>query len=339
MLFPGKRAPREAPHPNAGFWDWWSDTGRTVDPSGADTELIDELTRRVRAVHPRLAWAFSPGSSARHRLTLSAGGDPEVRADAERWVQGAAIHTDEHWEFRASREAEPAILEQRLEISGAELDLSQTTFRVDPADEDLRIAVGVFHPSFPSLTPGAPDRVAVLILEWLLGEDEVERWVGRIDALRSASDEHTTAKELSATVSRIAASRDPETWAFLEWQDAEGFPGMGAFHRHLRWIDHAALDAHHQVHIRYRARKDGFPARDRDLERFLALEQEIEAVLDGSGIIVGHGTSRGIRTVHVYLDSNDRRAASELRRFARRRRLRVESSHDPSWRDLRPFMS
>ena len=172
-----------APHPITAFWTWWVDEGRSIDPhqtSGA----TDELTRLVTAISPDLTWHFGRGATSQHRLTVSAGGVAEVRPAAERWLR-AAPSADATWEFRSSQQADPDALSNILEIAGHKVELASTEFRVDPVEAELRVHVGVHHPAFGQLSEPARAQITYLVLDWLLGEDDVERWLGHIEPLRT----------------------------------------------------------------------------------------------------------------------------------------------------------
>jgi hypothetical protein len=49
-------------------------------------------------------------------------------------------------------------------------------------EERVRAHVNLYHPAFSRLTPGHRHQVAALLLDWLLGEDNVQRWIGTINA-------------------------------------------------------------------------------------------------------------------------------------------------------------
>lgn len=74
-----------------------------------------------------------------------------------------------------------------LELDGKNLDLASTQFRVELAVEEFRVHVGVCHPSFGDLTPPARKPITYLVLDWLVGEDDVERGLGHIEPLNRPS--------------------------------------------------------------------------------------------------------------------------------------------------------
>jgi hypothetical protein len=330
-----KSQPVSDPHPIIAFWTWWSDEGRNIDPHTASA-AADELTRRVRAIHPDLAWHFGAGEVSQHRLTVSAGGLAGVRPAAERWRR-AAPPSDATWEFRSSQQADPGALSSVLEIAGHKIDLASMTFRVDPVEERLRVHVGVYHPAFGQLPDSARAQVTYLVLDWLIGEDDVERWLGHIEPLGAAPVPTKSADEFRAAVAEIAAQRDPDEWVLAQWQDEQGVRGLATFRCGLRWIDNPTLDRHQVISAGYTAQEDGLPVDAASLEALREIEAELESLLGTRGLLIGYETHRGVRAFHAYTDGEDQNIDAALGNWASTRRLPLESQPDPAWSQVRRF--
>ncbi|HEV7183112.1 MAG: DUF695 domain-containing protein [Actinomycetales bacterium] len=331
----GKKDPAPPVHPISAFWEWWVRQGHTIDPH-QNSQDVEQLSQRVAAIDPGLTWHFGSGSTAEHRLTVSAGGTAEVRPAAQRWLR-AAPQPDATWEFRSSLEADPNALRQVLEIAGSKLDLSKTEFRVEPARQELRVHVGVHHPLFPGLPETARLQVTFLVLDWLLGEDDVGRWLGHVEALEAAPVGTIDGDGLLRAVESIAAQHDPDMWTLSQWEDSNGTPAFASFRRALRWIDHPTLDMHHGVHAGFEAQNNGLPADGAVLDSLRRLEDELESLLGSRGVLVGHETTSGRRTFHVYTDGEDQNVTAGLADWARSRHLAIEPTHDPAWRQVRQF--
>jgi len=327
-----RREPGSNAHPITEFWSWWAAVGNSIDPR-QQSGGTDELSRRVAAIHPELTWHFGPGNKSKHSLTVSAGGVAEVRPMAERWLR-AAPPPDETWEFRSSQQADPHALGGVLQIAGQRVDLSLTEFRVEPVAEELRVHVGVYHPAFGDLPEQARAQVSFLVLDWLGGEDDVERWLGHLEPLCARPATAGSADDLSAAIATIAAHRDPDAWTLAQWQDSEGRPGLAMFRRGLRWIDTPTLDRHQTISAQYPAQPNGLPE---NLDGVREIEAELELRLGSRGILVGHETHRGVRTFHAYTDGEDQNVDAALQDWAKSRGLLWESQPDPSWRDVRRF--
>lgn len=306
-----------------------------LDPRN-QSPAIEQLSQRVAAIHPDLTWHFGAGSESEHRLTVSANGTAEVRPSAQRWLR-AAPPADPTWEFRSSQEADPNALGTVLEIAGSKLDLSKTGFRVETAEEEFRVHIGVYHPVFRDLPESTRLQVSFLVLDWLLGEDDVERWLGQIEALTVPSADSTNGDGVLRAVESIAERHDPDKWTLSGWEDANGTPAFASFRRSLRWIDHPTLDVHHGVHASFASQDNGLPADGAALDSLRSLEDELESLLGPRGLVIGHETASGRRTFHVYTDGEDQNVAAGLSDWVRARHLSIESAPDPAWRRVRQF--
>lgn len=322
-------------HPVIGFWEWWNSEGHTVDPTKLSS-MTDQLSSRVDAINEGLAWHFSAGSESEHRLTVSGAGVAELRPLAARWLR-AAPPANATWEFRASQEADPRALTNVLAIAGESLDLSATRFHIESDSDDLRLDVGVFHPNFFNLPSDGRMQVIFLVLDWLLGEDDVERWVGNVEALVDAADANQNGADVIEAVASIRRRQDPDEWTLAQWEDEPGAPGIASFRRALRWVDHPTLDAHNVIRASYTPQENGLPLDTAELESLRALEAELEERLNGLGILVGHVSRVGHRTFHVYTDSEDQNAGAHLVEWASLRRVELETTRDPAWRNVRHF--
>lgn len=322
-------------HPVTAFWNWWSTEGREISPH-QPSPATDELTRLVQAINPELTWHFGPGASAQHRLTVTAGGVAAARPSAERWYR-AAPPADPTWEFRPSQEADPKALEQRLEIAGQRLDLAETRFRVEPDEQRLRVHVGVHHPAFATAPPEVRQQVTFLVLDWLVGEDAVERWLGEIEPLVDVPEPALPGAAVIDAVAELDRRRDPEEWAIGQWTDEQGAPGLVMFRPWLRWLDAPTLDRHHVITMGYPAREDGMPVSEEILEDLRMFEDHLVGVLGGRGILLAYETSRGARTFHIYTDSEDQNVDADLAALAGKVGAMGGASDDPSWRAVRHF--
>lgn len=330
-----RKASSPATHPISDFWAWWADGGRSISPHGV-TPAHGELTRRVQAIHPELTWHFGPGESSEHRLTVSAEGVAGVRPAAERWRRAAPAE-DSTWEYRSAQQADPDGLVHRLDIAGHQVELSETRFGVDIDHEGRRVHVGVFHPTFAAMPVEASRQVTFLVLDWTLGEDHVERWVGAIDSLTESSAATSSAQDLIAAVAELEAAREPDGWAVAEWTADGEVPGLAMFRTGVRWIDEPTLDLHHEIVAPYAAQDNGLPE-PQALDRLRALEDELMGAIGNRGILVAHQTAAGRRTFHIYTDGEDQNVADALRAaLPTSDDVTMTSTADPAWQAVRPF--
>ena len=321
--------------PVAGFWAWWSRVADSIDPR-RPSELTDELTRRVQAIHPDLTWHFGQGVGSDHCLPVSANGVAVVRPAAERWLRAAPAAT-RTWEFRSSQQADPAVMANVLDIAGHRVDLSRTAFSISRGEGRSRVDVGVFHPAFAQMPPGAAWQVTRLVLDWVVGEDNVERWLGRIEPLRSAPAEPASADALTREVVQLAAARTVDAWALGRWESPDGTTGIALFRPWLRWLDYPTLDRHHLIAVTYDAQANGLPADGAALDALRTVEDGLISTIGSRGVLVGHESSRCVRTFHIYTDSEDAAVGDAINAYVARTGHTTHSSPDPAWREVRHF--
>lgn len=335
----GRDRTNTAESPVSAFWEWWRDTGRTISPHET-TPLSDELTRRVRAIDPALTWHFGAGAVAQHRLTVSAAGIAESRPAAERWLRAAPPVTDgDTFEFRASHEADPGAIDAVIRLGDGNDDgfaLADLRFGMTGDENRRRVNLDVFHPGFARATSEVRSTVTFLALDWLLGEDDVERWVGGVNPTADLSADGVTPDELRTAVATLAADRDPEQWVMGQFA-GDGKPGFAMWRSGLRWLDAPTFDRHNAIAVRYRAGATGLPADNDVLEQLRGLENDLVAVLGTGGLLVAVETTDGTRTLHAYTDGDDQHVSDRLGRWAHERKLRLGAETDPAWRAMSDF--
>ncbi len=319
------------------FWRWWADARARVEQQiggRPDPGLIDEMGAAVAAIHPGLEWEFTAGrdGGSRHLVVLSSAGDAELRVLAERWRR-AGPEPDATFGFVTSRQGDPAALEEaRMEIAGRRLDLSELRFSADVDEDRHQVHVEVWHPAFPDLPDGARDQVTFLSLDWVLGEDPVEIWVGAITAAGGPGPA-LTARQLAAVVAGLAPADGEERWLTMS-STVDGKPVVALAQTPLRPARWPGLGLHIRVDVPY-ARRDpnGFPAKDA-FPGLYALEDHITRHADGA-VVVAHETSDGIRTTHLYAD---RPAAAEALKPLTAAwpdgRVQITATPDPAWKEV-----
>lgn len=321
--------------PIAAFWQWWDESGSAIDPSSPGPET-DRLTELVGAIHPDLTWHFGPGADAEHRLTVTASGDPDVRPHASRWHR-AAPDADERWEFAPSTTADPRALSNELQIGEARLELSRLRFGLEVSEAEQRVHVEVFHPEFRKLPEGIRTQVAFLVVDWALGEDELERWVGLLDPVVDEALDAVGAEELRAAVAALSAERDPDRWMVLQGEDDRGRPMVVSARSGLRWIDEPTRDLHHVITVPFHAGENGLPESPDATVRLERFEDELVAALEPAALLMARQTVGGRRLFHLYTDGEDSNAADRVARFAAEQGVGHEAASDPGWRHVRPF--
>lgn len=328
------------------FWMWWESTRPQLDSMVAaeDTERLSEtLAPAVAAVHPGLVWEVAPGRNAAHALVVTSAGDPELRSLAHRWAK-AAPPADMLWEFHPSRQANPQALELTLDVGGMEFAIDQLMLGLRVPRGSSRIDVAAYHPIFGELDDETRLESTLLALDWLLGEDDVARWVGEITPATFQPIDSVAAAHLRAVVDDLASGYEEEQWALLEGQTATGAPLVATTRYPLRPVDYPLFDQHIAITLPYSHRdENGLPVGDsltalRDFEERLAARL---TKLHADAILAAHLSAEGHRIIHLYADPTGEAAihAKELIVSWEEGEPRVDVSTDPAWTAVVAFLS
>ncbi|GAA4473632.1 DUF695 domain-containing protein [Phytohabitans houttuyneae] len=336
MIFSRRRA-ESTPSPDAAidaFWRWWPGARSAVEAAVASGEwgdLSDRINALVEAIHADLHWEFSRGVRATHALVVSPAGAPPLRAVAARWL-AAAPPADETWEYHSSRQPDPAAFGARLQIAGAELAMEDLRYGFAVEAGRQLLDVTVYHPMFADLPDDVRGQISFLSLDWLLGEEGVERWVGAVEFGGAPPAEAYPPAELRAAVERQAVEFKEPAWVMLSAQDKKGWPILATAQQPLLPVRFPRFDTHVAVTLPFREANDGGLPLDGSLTALREFEDELTDALAGDGDLLAHETSRSTRVLHFYVDGSTGAAALVEGRLGgwREGRARVETAYDPS---------
>ena len=327
---------RDAPRD---FWTWWSANRdrvrQAIDAGGFDDRLINEIAAAVRTVHPALGWELEPGKASQHAFCVSPEGNAEVRQAAIRWLAGAPP-ADATWEYHASKQAAARLM--GLEVAGRRFDLEEMRAITTWDEARRRIDVRLWHPGFE----GAPEQVKIQVgfvfLDSLLGEDDVERWIGQIDILEAPSGGRAPAELRSEVERRTAESVGDETWIVLKGTSNAGESEVITANAALKRIDYPFHDHHVTIDVLM-----GIDRPPNEVEADLLETEQADLIgrLGGAAIFVGRSTKVGGRTLHfVTEDPDGMRPAIDgwaaeipdsLSEGQPQRRLKINFDHDMDW--------
>jgi hypothetical protein len=317
--------------PTSDFWAWWAGArdriANAIETGSFDAKLIDEVSRAVRGVDPRLAWEFARGRQARHALCVTPEGNAEVRPGALRWL-AAAPPADATWEYHASRQASAGGGSSH-EVGGRRLELDGMRAISSWDETRRRIDVRLWHDVFADAPEPVRQQIAFLFLDNVLGEDDVERWIGQVDLLEAPAGGKTP-DELKAEVARHAAEPAVDTWVLGQGTTPNGRPVIVMADAGLKRIDLPFADQH--VSIRIQIEGGGMP--DSALADTLNAEEDrLVRALSGAATLAGRTTSPGERLTHLVAEDPDRVKAGidAWAKDAPEWRVKVDFEHDSSW--------
>lgn len=322
------------------FWRWWVSEGRPLADQARQGDglgrFAHEISARVTRIHPDMEWETAAGRTARHALIITSGGVPELRSLAERCFR-AAPPADATWEYYPARQSDPQALLSRVDFGGSELDLSLSRVALTLDARRQKADVSVFHPGFATMPEQVRGQATFLLLDWLLGEDGVERWLGAVEAVAVCPADALPADALPETVVALAARTGDDQWALLEDQ-LDGKPVLVSAIRPMKWIDNPLLDQHLAVLLPFAEKTEqGYP-QGVALERLRELEDQLTAQLGKRALLVAHETRDGVRTLHLYADHTDQSALGIARQVAASwPSSRVRTELDPGWRNVSAF--
>jgi len=339
---PGSRATSHGPPVSTtltAFWQWWEQARAEVTAavqSGQDERVHPLVGPQVERIHPDLMWEFSMGTAARHLFVVSSDGRPELRPLAERWRR-AGPPDDETWEYRPARQRELDVFRSGhvMSAGGVSVNLASVVARAHADDLRCRLDVSVYHPRFFEMSEQARNHLGFLILDWALGEDDVERWVGAVEAVTVGPLDPIPVVTLGDVVQQAAERWSGDRWAMLEgWHGERRL--VAAIRHPLHRVDQPLFDEHVELRLLYTDRTDdGLPGEQAlgDLQAFL---DAVVGRLGGSALLAGHETSSGVRLVHLYGDSTASvvpLVEAMLRAYAGGG-ASVRGELDPAWRAL-----
>jgi hypothetical protein len=320
------------------FWSWWQGArdrvARAIESQEA-IELADDISSHVKAMDGGLAWELGPGRTSRHHLCVTGEGDMRLRVLAERWL-ARAPDPDETWEYYPARQPDPKCARQTLRLDGVPVHFDAFRVGTQVNDAHKRINVEMFHPAFGALKEEQRATAAFLFLDQLLGEDDVERWIGCVDFSDEPSPDSVSADELRSKVHALAGSHEEEHYTLIQGQTDGGSPVLVLARLGLKRVDHLLLDTHFEVRIRVDdVSENGLPTSS-EADSLNDMEDALINLLGPDAVYVARETFDRQRIIHLHAAS-DGPVPSKLERWERvqpMRQIDTSARLDPAWEVL-----
>lgn len=344
-LFRRRQGPPELTGPAVfDFWQWWGSSRASLmetlhKPSGLSRRAGEELTARVHAIHPALAWEVGPGHLAEFQLTLSPEGDPALRAVTERWRR-AGPGDDLQFEYHPARTAAVSMGGLKLRVGQSSLDLDHMVVGTRFDRSRARIDLQLHHPGLSELDDDGRMTVCFLALDAALGEDEVERWIGEVTPVLSRPIDQIGIVHLPVVVEQLTDEVGSDSWVLMEGSASDGTLVLVSAVFPLRRVDSPLLDLHVAVNVPYGERAESGLPTETSLQALRDFEDALSQRLGGSARLVAHLTNSGARMLHFYADREGTvpdQITAMLRAWPHGRAL-VTSEPDPAWRAVAPFV-
>lgn len=328
------------------FWKFWPTISESVAASvtsgGMKPEHIEAMAEHVHAIDDGLDWELGPGRSSKHHVCLSGKGDPVLRVVTEQWLRHAPP-PDETWEYCASRQPhgrEGLVLEiakaPDLPESGHKVALDELVCAVTEDDSREVLDLVVFHPLFAKIgEKNLKAQIMFIGLDTLLGEDDVERWLG---TLETADASPPGAIPLRRILDRIAAFKDKCTgdkWTVLEGKK-DGAAIFISKNTAVKRIDHLLLDMHVEIRIALTSPTAKGLTTNEEAATLNEMEDALFRALAKEAAYVGRETHGGFRTMYLHvMEGGPAAAAIETwRTHHPAYRIEVTVRPDPRWEVL-----
>ncbi len=166
------------------FWRWFSDHHRDVEAM-LDRDDTAELSRQINAqidrLSSQLAWEIGPGLVEPYMLVFPTVGSSERKVAVGRIMKKAP--RIEKWEFHAARPMRPFQPEVQLPDRDLSFRSSDWRFALKPSSTSDRLDLQIFDNALASVDEKTGLTAIFILLDAVLGEDIVERWIGNIKVL------------------------------------------------------------------------------------------------------------------------------------------------------------
>lgn len=325
------------------FWAWWHDTGRAqcdeAIGSGSLEAVRETIDGLVEAISPGLQCELGKGGLSANVLCMSGAGNAALRPTAERWLM-AAPPSDESWEFRSARPPDLAVFEEGVSFRIDGQDLAPAELRIfTSVDDDRQVMdVSMWHPDLAGADGELRQTAMSLMLDWLLGEDATERWIGSVDFAESEPPNALTPQAFMGEMEDLERSNLEPTYALMSGT-IESRPVMIVARRPLKSVEFPLFDLRIDARVMIDdATPEGFPT-PMGLESLTVLEEDLSARLGDLGIVAAVLTRDAVRTFYIYCDQEGRAPAIAQTWVAEHPEETIVLSFelDPAWETVAPF--
>jgi hypothetical protein len=179
-------------------------------------------------------------------------------------------------------------------VGGAAFDLVEMRASIAWNETRHLLDVRLWHPRFAEVDEQVRLQAAFLFLDHLLGEDDVERWIGAIELFDGPSGGRTPA-ELKAEVARHAAAPADASWINGERTRPDGQVELVIANAGLKRIDYPFHDTWVWVQMLWGA--DRYPT-DSEAPILKAEEDDFLRRMGDRAILAARVTVPGSRTWH-----------------------------------------
>jgi hypothetical protein len=204
----------------------------------------------------------------------------------------AAPPSDDTWEYLPARQGGNLLV---LEVGPVKLDQEDFRVGIVPDEGRRRLNVALFHPGHAGVPREARLQSSFLFLDHCLGEDDVERFIGKVELAETEPAGAVSPDGLVKAVEAMRSMARELTFSLLRGQDGKGKPVIVSAAMSLKKIDYLFYDTHGEVTFPLGSK---WPPEQKLLDAANDGEDALIAALEGTAIYAGHITETGRRTLH-----------------------------------------
>jgi hypothetical protein len=316
------------------FWAWWAANRgalATAIEARALRPWVEPISARARAIAADLEWELGKGRRAAHYLCLSAKGDPLLRATTGRW-RALGPPDDAVFEYLPARPGGGYVPHHALRFGELPFPMGDFRVRLEIVGARRAVNVGLWHPAFARAPLDLRGTATFVALDAVLGEDDVESFLGTIDTLDGPPEGGVELGELVEIVERMREAEN--TFAVLKGRSKGGAPVFVTADLGVKRLEHLGLDAHAEVRLPLEAPTPDGLTTQAEADRLNVAEDALVTSLGKDGCFIARETGDGARTIHFHVNPA---GAARLRAWAAglawRTTPRIEP--DPAWEILR----
>ena len=220
--------------------------------------------------------------------------------------------------------------EDDLQFNGRSFAFSDFRFTTEVDEARVALDVSLWHPLFASTPIEARQHIQFLVLDQLLGEDDVIRWIGAIETLEAQPANAIDAVQLRREVASFAAGK--KGTARLVQGKRGGQPFATVLWNGPKWVDHPFLD--YRVTITFPLHEtddEGLPTSS-EMRRVLEQQGELVQGLNGRAITTLVRVMDGRAMLRLYVDHDDQAALDAIREVASTwQASEFDTTSDPGW--------
>lgn len=285
------------------FWRFWAESCEAIEKSIGDGSLakwVEAISRAVTAIDPDLDWEFGAGKHAAHYFCLSAKGDPIKRITTERW-RARGPGDGAVFEFHAARPGDardvalPVVVDEHTFLG------SDFRIHVDVDESRARAHLQLWHPTFASASEQLRTIATFITLDSVLGEDDVERWIGAVELVSGPPEGGVDLAALVQLVDRLRATSAEPCFVVLEGTLPTGAPAFVTANHRIKRADHLLMDVHVEVELTLREPTIEGLTTSGEAERLGASEDALLVALGHDAVWIARETLEGRRVIHFHV--------------------------------------